>query len=80
MLFCCSLVQFFLLYFNFQFHDEKRSSTVNGVLENMWHGDYIKSHPLYSVANDALELLFYYDDFEVVNPIGSKACIHKMGV
>ncbi len=42
-------------------------------------GDTFKSHPLYSVHKNGLQIHFYYDDLEVCNPLGSKAKIHKIG-
>ncbi|XP_046852978.1 uncharacterized protein LOC124446190 [Xenia sp. Carnegie-2017] len=36
-------------------------------------------HPLFSVNHKALQILLYYDDFEVANPLGAKATVHKLG-
>ena len=41
-------------------------------------GDAFKRHKLFSVNKKALQIFFYYDDLEVVNPLGSKAKIHKL--
>ena len=38
------------------------------------------SHPLYSVQKNALQVLFYYDELETCNPLGSKTKVHKLGM
>ena len=48
------------------------------------YGDYcdgkqFKAHPLFSVDPYALQIILYYDDCEVCNPIGSYAKVHKLG-
>ena len=40
----------------------------------MHHGQ----HPLFSVSTKAIQIILYYDDFEVANPLGSKAIVHKI--
>ena len=42
-------------------------------------GEYFKQHPILSVDQKALQLLGYFDDLEVANPLGSKTKIHKIG-
>ncbi|XP_065668051.1 uncharacterized protein LOC136088289 [Hydra vulgaris] len=37
-----------------------------------------KNHPLYQKHPDALQLQLYCDDFETVNPLGSKTKVHKV--
>ena len=48
-------------------------------LEDYCDGQVFKSHPLFSIHKNALQIYFYYDDLEVCNPLGSKAKIHKLG-
>ena len=43
-------------------------------------GRNCQNHPLFSVQKDSLQLLFYYDDVEICNPLGSKRTIHKLGM
>ena len=48
-------------------------------------GDYcdspaFKSHPLFSKESLALQIMMYYDDVEVTNPLGSKTKTHKIGI
>ena len=40
--------------------------------------DY-RQHPLFGKDCHALQIFLYYDDAEVVNPLGSSATIHKLG-
>lgn len=37
-----------------------------------------KEHPLFSCHNDALQLIIYTDEVEVVNPLGSYRGLHKL--
>ncbi len=52
---------------------------LDGKLEDLCDGTSHKTHPLFSKDKTALQILMYYDDLEVVNPIGSKATKHKLG-
>lgn len=38
-----------------------------------------KSHPLYAVDPNFLQIMLYYDDVEICNPLGSRAKKHKLG-
>lgn len=38
-----------------------------------------KNHPLFSKNPHALQLILYYDDIEVCNPLGSRRTKHKIG-
>ena len=49
------------------------------VLSDFCDGQAFHTHPLFSDHPNALQLLLYYDDVEVVNPIGSHRKIHKLG-
>ncbi len=42
-------------------------------------GEACKTHPLFSVDFQALQILLFYDDLEVVNPLGSHTKVHKLG-
>ncbi len=42
-------------------------------------GSLYKEHPLFSMHKDALQIVIYYDDVEVVNPLGSYRGVHKLG-
>ena len=55
------------------------SVTKRGVVRDYCDGEAYKQHPLFSVHSEALQLLFYFDEVEVCNPLGSKKKKHKMG-
>jgi hypothetical protein len=42
-------------------------------------GELFKTHPLYTINKEFLQLNFFFDEFETANPLGSKANIHKIG-
>ena len=42
--------------------------------------DAYRQHPLFSRNRHALQIMFYYDDVEVCNPIGSRNKVHKLGM
>ncbi|KAL1276503.1 hypothetical protein QQF64_036126 [Cirrhinus molitorella] len=48
------------------------------VLGDYIDGSYFKEHPFFAKHPDALRLHFYEDEFEVVNPLGSKRNKHKL--
>ena len=54
-------------------------SSQDGTLQDVVDGEFYKNHPIFSVHEDALVLLGYYDDLEIANPLGSKSKIHKIG-
>ena len=41
-------------------------------------GDYFQDHPIIKGSNTYLRIHLYTDEFEVVNPLGSKRTIHKL--
>ena len=42
-------------------------------------GSLYRSHDLYTVEPQALQLIMYYDELEVCNPLGAQSGIHKLG-
>lgn len=50
------------------------------MLRDFCDGSGIKEHNLFSRQAKALQIFFYYDDVEVVNPIGSHRKVHKLGM
>lgn len=48
-------------------------------LEEFCDGTLFKSHELFSQKPLALQLIIYYDDVEVCNPLGSYRGVHKLG-
>lgn len=49
------------------------------ILTDFCDGEMCKSHPLFSKKGQSLQIMIYYDDVEVCNPLGSKRKIHKIG-
>ena len=50
-----------------------------GILGDYCDGRQYQTHDLFSKDNHALQIMLYYDDVEVCNPIGSAATIYKLG-
>lgn len=50
-----------------------------GQLGDYCDGEQFQSHPLFSADPHALQIILYYDDLEVCNPIGSYSKVHKLG-
>ena len=50
------------------------------LLSDYCDGTIYQSHDLFSTVPSSLEILAYYDDVEVCNPLGSRAKKHKLGV
>ena len=51
----------------------------DGLLREYCDGEAFKTHPLFTIYPNALQLMLFYDDIEVCNPLGSKARTHKLG-
>jgi hypothetical protein len=51
----------------------------DGLLADYCDVSVYKLHPLFSQNNQGLQIIAYYDDVEVCNPLGSKAKKHKLG-
>ena len=70
---------FFSFFFFFLQIQRGHSCTKPGLLSDYCDGDSFKTHSLFSLHSDALQVHFYYDEVEVCNPIGSHKKIHKLG-
>ena len=55
-------------------------SRSDGLLGDYCDGCDFSHHPLYSVDPTSLQILLYYDDVEVCNPLGTKVKLHKLGI
>ncbi len=53
-------------------------STSDGFLTDYCDGSFFKSHPLFSVCPHALQIIAYFDELEICNPLGSHSGIHKL--
>ena len=51
----------------------------DGVRRDFCDGEFFNNHPIFTVHNGALQIIVYYDDIEVANPLGSRAGNHKLG-
>ena len=51
----------------------------DGLLEDFCDGDLIKSHPILCNLK-SLQILAYYDELEVCNPLGTHTKKHKLGI
>lgn len=49
------------------------------IVEDYCDSKLAKSHPLFSKDKTALQILLYYDEIEVCNPIGASKTKHKIG-
>lgn len=49
-------------------------------LEDFCDGNVFKEHPLFSCDSKALQIICYYDELEVANPLGAYVKKHKVGV
>ena len=56
----------------------KSNSSSDGYLRDMCDGSYFREHRLFQAHPDALQLQLFYDDMEVVNPLGTKTKKHKL--
>lgn len=51
----------------------------DGMIADYCDGQVFQLHPLFSRDPCALQIILYYDEVEVVNPLGSKTSKHKVG-
>ena len=55
-------------------------ATRTGLLNDICDGKYLINHPLFRAHSQALQIMLYYADIEVCNPLGSKTKKHKLGL
>lgn len=51
----------------------------NGTMEDFCDSPKAKTHPLFSIHKTALQILLYFDECELCNPLGSFRKKHKLG-
>ena len=51
----------------------------DGLLEDYCDGAQFKHHPLFCKQPKSLQIMLYFDEVEVCNPLGSKVKTHKLG-
>ena len=54
-------------------------SSSNNILQDFCDGSSFSSNILYATKLDAIQIMLYYDELEVCNPLSSKTNIHKLG-
>lgn len=52
----------------------------NGFLEDFCDGSIYNSHLLFSQDSTPLQIVAYYDELEICNPLGSHIKKHKLGI
>lgn len=52
----------------------------NGLMSDYCDGSSFAQHPLFSVEPQSLQILLYYNDVEICNPLGTKVKRHKLGM
>lgn len=58
---------------------EKNHQQSGDCMKDFCDGMMYQNHPLFSTDPTALQIILYYDDVEICNPLGSKAKVHKLG-
>ena len=56
------------------------SPTPSGYLRDFRDGQIYQEHPLFGTDGHALQIIIYFDEIEVANPLGSHRGIHKLGM
>ena len=54
-------------------------NTDANALGDFCDGSLFQAHPLFSLDEHALQIIAYYDELEIVNPLGSYVKKHKLG-
>ena len=52
--------------------------SLDGTLSSFVDGEHFKTHPFLQKYKHAIRLKLYYDELEIVNPLGSKTSVHKL--
>ncbi len=52
----------------------------DGLYGDVCDAQLVREHPLFEEDPNALQLLIYFDEVEVVNPLGSHRGVHKLGI
>lgn len=55
-------------------------SSSGGVLCDVCDGSFVQSHVMFKEDPETILLSMYYDELEIVNPLGSKRGKHKLGI
>ena len=60
------------------FSENNGDTDVGGYMQDFTDGLFVRNHPLFSIDDNALKLLIYYDDVNVANPMTNK--VHSLGL
>ena len=52
----------------------------DGTLEDFCDGELFRTHPIFSKDRFALQIIAFYDELELCNPLGTHVKKHKMGI
>ena len=58
----------------------REEKSPDGIKVSFIDGEHFKFHPLFSRYPHAIRIKLYCDELEIVNPLGSKTGIHKLGI
>lgn len=61
------------------FGDKNEYTSQEGIYKCYKDGNSFKNNSLFSKTSNSFQIQLFYDDFETVNPLGSKRGIHKIG-
>jgi len=64
----------------FSFQVEEGHIIANGKIKDFCDGSFYKNHPLFSSNSTALQIMTYFDEVDVCDPLGSKSSKHKIGL
>ena len=51
----------------------------DGIMRDLCDSSIFKRHPCFSTDNRAIQIIAYFDEVELCNPLGSNTKIHKFG-
>ena len=52
----------------------------DGKIQDFCHGTLFSKHPVFSQDHQALQIIAYFDELEICNPLGSHTKRHKVGI
>ncbi len=55
-------------------------SRSDGYISDYCDATFFKSHEMFRKNNNELQLIMYFDEIEVCNPLGAQRGIHKLGI
>ena len=74
------MVLFLCYYYTLRSCVDTRHRHTDGLLADYCDGSDFRCHSLYSWEKNSLQVMIYYDDVEVCNPLGTKVKLHKLGM